>query len=41
MVWRIRALSGSPSFVPVAQSTDLRHSHDGPHFQRVNHSWLR
>ena len=32
--------SGSPSFVAVMQSTDLRHRHDGPHFRRLNRSWL-
>src|SRR5712664_353221 len=37
----IRTLSGSPSFVAVVQPTDLRHRHDGPHFQRLNRSWLR
>jgi hypothetical protein len=31
-----RALSGSPSFVAVVQSADLRHHHDGPHFRRLN-----
>jgi len=30
--------SGSPSFVAVMQSTDLRHCHDGPHFRRLNRS---
>jgi hypothetical protein len=33
-------LSGSPSFVAVVQSADLRHHHDGPHFRRLNRSWL-
>ena len=33
--------SGSPSFVAVVQSTDLRHRHDGPHLRRLNRSWLR
>jgi len=33
--------SGSPSFVAVMQSTDLRHRHDGPHLRRLNRSWLR
>jgi len=33
--------SGSPSFVGVVQSSDLRYCHDGPHFQRLNRSWLR
>jgi len=30
----------SPSFVAVVQSADLRHHHDGPHFRRLNRSWL-
>jgi hypothetical protein len=33
--------SGSPSFVAVMQPTDLRYRHDGPHFRRLNRSWLR
>jgi hypothetical protein len=39
-MWWIRTLSGSPSFVAVVQSADLRHYHDGPHFRRLNCSWL-
>ena len=34
-------VSGSPSFVAVVQSTDLRHRHDIPHLRRLNRSWLR
>jgi hypothetical protein len=33
--------SGSPPFVAVMQPTDLRYRHDGPHFRRLNRSWLR
>ena len=33
--------SGSPSFVAVMQPTDLRYRRDGPHFRRLNRSWLR
>jgi len=33
--------SGSPSFVAVVQSADLRYCHDGSHFRRLNRSWLR
>jgi hypothetical protein len=28
--------SGSPSFIAVVQSTDLRHRHDIPHLRRLN-----
>ena len=38
VTWWIRTLSGSPSFVAVLQSTDLRHTHDGPRFRRLNRS---
>jgi hypothetical protein len=41
VAWWIRAFSGSPSFVAVMLSTDLRHRHDGPHFRRLNGSWFR
>jgi len=34
----ILALSGSPSFVAVMQSTDLRHCDNGSHFRRLNRS---
>jgi hypothetical protein len=33
--------SGSPSFVAVVQSTNLRHRHDGSHLRRLNRPWLR
>src|SRR5580700_10433360 len=41
VAWWMRAFSGSPSFVAVVQSTNLRHRHDGPHFRRLNRTWLR
>jgi hypothetical protein len=34
----ILTLSGSPSFVAVMTSADLRHCHDGPHFRQLNRS---
>jgi hypothetical protein len=40
VTWWIRILSGSPSFVAVVQSADLRHHHDEPRFRRLNRSWL-
>ena len=39
-MWRIRTFSGSPSFVAVVQTADVRHHHDGPRFRRLNRSWL-
>jgi hypothetical protein len=38
--WQIRALSGSPSFVAVVQSTDLRERYDLSQFWRLNGSGL-
>ena len=37
---QILAFSDSPSFVAVMQPTDLRYGRDGPHFRRLNRSWL-